>query len=246
VTAPAVALRDVHKRHAGGALALRGLSFDLEAGQVLVLLGTSGSGKTTALKTINGLVRPDSGTVTALGVDVAHTDPIALRRRIGYVIQEAGLFPHLSVAGNVGLVPELLGWDEERRHARIREMLTLVRLDPDRFAGLRPAKLSGGERQRVGIARALCADPPLLLMDEPFGALDPLTRRQVQRDFQELQQRLGKSVVLVTHDVPEALRLADRLAVMHEGRIVQIGTPGEVRAEPEATFVRPFLEAALL
>jgi osmoprotectant transport system ATP-binding protein len=247
VTGTAVALRDVRKRYPGGAAAaLQDVSFEVDAGQVLVLLGTSGSGKTTALKTINGLVRPDSGVVMALGEDVAHADPIALRRRIGYVIQEAGLFPHLSVAENVGLVPELLGWDEGRRRARVREMLALVRLDPDRFEALRPAKLSGGERQRVGIARALCADPPLVLMDEPFGALDPLTRRHVQRDFQELQQSLGKSVVLVTHDVPEALRLADRLAVMDQGRVVQIGTPDEVRGAPEPTFVRPFLEAALL
>jgi osmoprotectant transport system ATP-binding protein len=221
------------------------VSFEVEAGSVLVLLGTSGSGKTSALKTINGLVVPDSGSVSALGVDVGRADKVELRRRIGYVIQEAGLLPHLTVADNVGLVPELLGWPPQRRHHRTREMLGLVRLDPDRFARLRPAQLSGGERQRVGIARALAADPPLLLMDEPFGALDPLTRRRIQEEFRELQDRLGKTVVLVTHDVPEALRLADEVAVMDKGLIAQRGRPREIRDSPAPGFVRDFVEAAL-
>jgi osmoprotectant transport system ATP-binding protein len=245
VNPPSIALRDVKKRYPTGREALRGVSFEVEAGRVLVLLGTSGSGKTTALKTINGLVTPDEGSVLVLGEDVGRTDRIALRRRIGYVIQEVGLLPHLSVADNVGLVPDLLGWTKERRRARVREMLGLVRLDPDRFEPLRPKDLSGGERQRVGIARALCADPPLLLMDEPFGALDPLTRRRVQQDFRELQERLGKSVVLVTHDVPEALRLGDEVAVMDAGLIVQRGHPQEIRESPHPGFVREFVEAAL-
>ncbi len=245
MTEPAIALRDVKKRYPTGQEALRGVSLQVEAGRVLVLLGTSGSGKTTALKTINGLVTPDAGSVFVLGEDVARADKIALRRRIGYVIQEVGLLPHLSVADNVGLVPELLGWPKERRRARAREMLALVRLDPDRFEPLWPRQLSGGERQRVGIARALSADPPLLLMDEPFGALDPLTRRRVQQDFRELQERLGKTVVLVTHDVPEALRLADELAVMDNGLVVQQGRPQEIRDAPRPGFVREFVEAAL-
>jgi osmoprotectant transport system ATP-binding protein len=245
VTGPAIALRDVMKRYPTGQEALRGVSFEVEAGRVLVLLGTSGSGKTTALKTINGLVTPDQGSVLALGEDVARADKIALRRRIGYVIQEVGLLPHLSVADNVGLVPELLGWPKDRRRAQAREMLALVRLDPDRFEPLLPRELSGGERQRVGIARALCADPPLLLMDEPFGALDPLTRRGIQRDFRELQERLGKTVVLVTHDVPEALRLGDEVAVMDQGKIAQRGRPQEIRDAPHPGFVREFVEAAL-
>jgi len=245
VTPPSIALHDVKKRYPTGREALRGVSFEVEAGRVIVLLGTSGSGKTTALKTINGLVTPDEGSVSVLGEDVGRTDRIALRRRIGYVIQEVGLLPHLSVADNVGLVPDLLGWTRERRRARVREMLGLVRLDPDRFEPLRPKDLSGGERQRVGIARALCADPPLLLMDEPFGALDPLTRRRVQQDFRELQERLGKSVVLVTHDVPEALRLGDEVAVMDAGLIVQRGRPQEIREAPHPGFVREFVEAAL-
>ena len=245
MTGPAVALRDVCKRYPTGQDALRGISFEVESGSVLVLLGTSGSGKTSALKTINGLLTPDSGAVSALGQDVGRADRIALRRRIGYVIQEAGLLPHLTVADNVGLLPDLLGWPRERRRDRTREMLRLVRLDPDRFLELRPAQLSGGERQRVGIARALAADPPLLLMDEPFGALDPLTRRRIQEDFRELQGRLGKTVVLVTHDVPEALRLADEVAVMDAGRIAQQGHPREIRESPAPGFVRDFVEAAL-
>ncbi len=246
MTGPAVALREVKKRYPTGQEALRGVSFEVPVGRVLVLLGTSGSGKTTALKTINGLVTPDEGSVVALGQDVGSADRIALRRRIGYVIQEVGLLPHLNVADNVGLVPGLLGWPKERQRDQAREMLCLVRLDPDRFCGLRPSELSGGERQRVGIARALCADPPLLLMDEPFGALDPLTRRRVQDEFRELIGRLGKTVVLVTHDVPEALRLADEVAVMDSGLVVQRGRPREVREAPHPGFVREFFEAALL
>ncbi len=242
---PALELVEVWKHYPMGATALDGVSFSVEEGRVLVLLGTSGSGKTTALKTINGLVRPDSGRVTVLGQDVTRGDVIALRRRIGYVIQEAGLLPHLTVEENVALVPRLLGWPGPRQRERTRELLSLVRLDPDRFAPLRPAQLSGGERQRVGLARALAADPPLLLMDEPFGALDPLTRRRIQEEFRDLQARLHKTVVLVTHDVPEALRLGDEVAVMDRGRLLQRGTPREIRDQPQAGFVRDFVTAAL-
>jgi osmoprotectant transport system ATP-binding protein len=217
----------------------------VEQGQVLVLLGRSGSGKTTALRTINRMVDPDAGRVTVLGRPSTDWPPIELRRRIGYVIQEAGLLPHLSVADNVALVPRLLGWPEERRRLRARELLSLVGLAPDRFAPLLPRQLSGGERQRVGLARALAADPPLLLMDEPFGALDPLTRRRLQEEFRALQGRLGKTVVLVTHDVPEALRLGDAVAVMDAGRVLQHGTPAEIRDQPREGFVRDFVQAAL-
>lgn len=235
---------DVRKRYAEGA-ALDGVSLSVPEGRILVLLGTSGCGKTTTLKTINRLVVPDAGRVSVFGRDVANWDVIALRRRIGYVIQEAGLLPHISVARNVALVPLLLGWDEARRRERTREMLALVRLDPDRYSEVLPRQLSGGERQRAGLARALAADPPLLLMDEPFGALDPLTRRRIQDEFKELQARLAKSVVLVTHDVPEALRLADEIAVMDKGRVVQQGTPAEIRDAPAPGFVRDFVSAAL-
>jgi len=180
-----------------------------------------------------------------LGRSASEWNPIDLRRRIGWVIQEVGLLPHLTIGENVVLVPRLLGWPEERRAARARELLTLLGLDPDRFGPLRSGQLSGGERQRVGLARALAADPPVLLMDEPFGALDPLTRRAVQDEFRDLVKRLGKTVVLVTHDVPEALRLADEVAVMDGGRVLQRASPAELRERPEAGFVRDFLAAAL-
>ncbi len=242
---PAAALIEVTKQFPGGVAALDRISLSVLEGEMLVLLGTSGSGKTTALKTINRLVRADRGQVTVLGRDVESWDPIVLRRSIGYVIQEAGLLPHLTVAENVGIVPRLLGWDPSRREARTRALLELVGLDPERFAAVLPRQLSGGERQRAGLARALAADPPLLLMDEPFGALDPLTRRRLQDEFKALQQRLGKTVVLVTHDVPEALRLGDRVAVMHAGRVVQEGPAAEIRAQPQAGVVRDFLAAAL-
>jgi osmoprotectant transport system ATP-binding protein len=241
----AATLAEVTKRFPGGALALDRLSLSVPEGEILVLLGTSGSGKTTALKTINRLVRADSGQVTVLGRGAESWDPILLRRSIGYVIQEVGLLPHLTVGENIGIVPRLLGWERARREARTRALLELVGLEPDRFAGALPRQLSGGERQRAGLARALGADPPLLLMDEPFGALDPLTRRRLQDEFKELQRRLGKTVVLVTHDVPEALRLGDRIAVLHAGRVVQEGAASEIRDRPQAGFVSDFLAAAL-
>ena len=245
LTPAAASLADVSKRFPGGQTALDHLSLSVPAGEVLVLLGTSGSGKTTALKTLNRLVRPDAGRIMVLGRDVEAWDPIALRRQVGYVIQEVGLLPHMSVGDNVGIVPRLLGWDPARREARTRELLGLVGLDPDRFGPAAPRQLSGGERQRAGLARALAADPPLLLMDEPFGALDPLTRRHLQEEFKALQRRLGKTVVLVTHDVPEALRLGDRVAVLHAGSVVQEGTAAEIRDRPRAGFVQDFLAAAL-
>jgi osmoprotectant transport system ATP-binding protein len=244
VTAPALELRDVRKSYASRR-ALDGVSFAVAEGRVQVLLGTSGSGKTTALKTLNALVEPDAGQVTVLGKDVREWDPIALRRRMGWVIQEVGLLPHLTVADNVGLVPRLLGWSDDRRRQRTDELLRLCRLDPDRVAALAPRELSGGERQRVGLARALAADPPVLLMDEPFGGLDPLTRRALQDEFRDLQDRLRKTVVLVTHDVPEALHLGNEVAVMDQGLVRQQATPSELRENPAPGFVRAFLDAAL-
>jgi osmoprotectant transport system ATP-binding protein len=241
----AVELQGVRKRFPDGHLALDGVSLSVEQGRVLVLLGRSGSGKTTALRTINRMVEPDGGRVAVLGRELADWDVIDLRRRVGYVIQEAGLLPHFTVADNVSLVPRLLGWSPERRAQRVQELLALVGLAPERFAALLPRQLSGGERQRVGLARALAADPPLLLMDEPFGALDPLTRRRIQDEFRALQGRLGKTVVLVTHDVPEALRLGDAVAVMDAGRVLQHGPPGEIRERPAEGFVRDFVSAAL-
>jgi osmoprotectant transport system ATP-binding protein len=242
---PLVELDSVRKRYRDGPPALDGVSLAVEEGRVLVLLGTSGAGKTTALKLVNRLLAPDSGRVVVFGEDAARADPIALRRRIGYVIQEVGLLPHLSVAENVSLVPRLLGWEPARRRARARELLELLGLDAERVLDARPRELSGGQQQRVGLARALAAEPPLLLMDEPFGALDPITRRLLQDEFRALQQRLSKTVLLVTHDVREALRLGDEVAVMHDGRVLQRGTPAELRASPQPGFVNDFLGAAL-
>lgn len=201
------------------------LSFTIERGETLVLLGESGCGKTTTLRLVNRLLLPTAGAVFVEGRDTREWNPIALRRRIGYVIQEAGLFPHFTVGRNVGLVPALEGWTEERTTARVCELLEMVGLEPSRFAARYPSELSGGQRQRVGVARALAADPPLLLMDEPFGALDPLTRATLRREFSTLQKQLDKTVVLVTHDVREALALGARIALMAEGRIRLIETP---------------------
>jgi osmoprotectant transport system ATP-binding protein len=211
-------------------------------GEILALLGTSGSGKTTLLKMVNRLIEPTAGAVSVLGRPARAWDPIALRRAIGYVIQDAGLLPHFSVLDNAGLVPRLTGRPRAECRGRAAEKLRLVGLDPDRFAAARPHQLSGGQRQRVGVARALAADPALVLMDEPFGALDPITRRQLQDDFRALQRRLGTTVVLVTHDIREAFRIADRLALLDQGRVVQVGTGAEVLDRPANAFVRAFLQ----
>jgi len=201
------------------------LNLTVEKGETLVLLGESGCGKTTTLKLVNRLLTPSSGEVRVENKPTTVWDPIALRRRIGYVIQEGGLFPHFTIARNVGLLPALLSWDQERTNERVRELLKLVGLDPDSFAERYPHELSGGQRQRAGVARALGADPPLLLLDEPFGALDPLTRASLQHEFADLTSRLGKTAILVTHDVREALILGRRIGLMHKGRLVLLETP---------------------
>ena len=222
---------------------VRDVSFAVAPGETLVLLGRSGSGKTTTLKLINRLIDPSGGEVIVAGQSTARVPPFRLRRGIGYVIQEVGLLPHLTVAGNVGLVPRLERWAAQRIDARVQELLTLVGLPPERFAARRPHELSGGQRQRVGVARALAIDPPLLLLDEPFGALDPITRSELQREFKGLTARLGKAMVFVTHDVREGLLLATRIGLMQDGQLVFLGTPEEFRraSHPE---VRAFLEAA--
>src|SRR5467141_149708 len=204
-----------------------GISLEIPQGETLVLLGRSGSGKTTLLKLMNGMLLPTKGEIFVQDRSTAAWDPIRLRRGIGYVIQDAGLFPHFTVAENVGLVPSLEKWDRCRTAVRVGELLTLVGLDPAEFAARRPRELSGGQRQRVGVARALAADPPILLMDEPFGALDPVTRAELQREFSALAQRLGKTIVFVTHDLHEALLLASRIVLLESGRIVASAPPQE-------------------
>ncbi len=218
-------------------------SFSVAAGETLVLLGRSGSGKTTTLKLINRLLEPTRGDILVAGQVTRDIEPHRLRRGIGYVIQEVGLFPHFTVEQNIGLVPRIEGWGAERIALRVRALLALVGLDPDRFAARRPHELSGGQRQRVGVARALAADPPLLLLDEPFGALDPITRAELQREFKGLEARLGKAMVFVTHDVREGLLLGARIGLMHEGRLAFLGTPAEFRESPNPEC-RAFLEAA--
>lgn len=222
------------------------LSLSVSAGETLVLLGRSGSGKTTLLKLTNRLLIPTQGSVYVHGRPTSESDPIRLRRGIGYVIQEAGLFPHLTVAQNVALVPELEKWDPARITARVQDLLHLVGLNPAEFAARRPRELSGGQRQRVGVARALAADPPILLMDEPFGALDPVTRSELQREFSALARRLGKTIVFVTHDVREALLLGSRIALLDAGRLVALATPPEfLRLDhPEARAFTASLAAA--
>ena len=204
-----------------------GVSLEIHAGETLVLLGRSGSGKTTLLKLINRLLTPRKGAVIVQDRATSEWDPIALRRGIGYVIQEGGLFPHFTVAENVALVPTLENWDSSRTSKRVQELLELVGLDPKQFADRRPNQLSGGQRQRVGVARALAADPPILLMDEPFGALDPVTRAEMQREFADIAHRLGKTIVFVTHDLREARRLATRIVLLESGRIVASAAPNE-------------------
>jgi osmoprotectant transport system ATP-binding protein len=201
------------------------LNLAVARGETFVLLGESGCGKTTTLKLVNRLLLPTGGEVVVEGKSTTVWDPIALRRRIGYVIQEGGLFPHFTIAANVGLVPSLLGWEQTRIDARVRELLELVGLEAGIYTDRYPKELSGGQRQRAGVARALAADPPLLLLDEPFGALDPLTRASLQREFAELSRRLGKTAILVTHDVREALLLGTRIGLMHRGQLLLVETP---------------------
>lgn len=239
---PLVEFRNVSYRIQGAAQPIiSNLDLTVERGETLVLLGESGCGKTTTLRLVNRLLLPTEGEVLVEGQRTSEWDAIQLRRRTGYVIQEAGLFPHFTIERNVALVPTLEGWDKARVHERVRELLRLVGLNPETFAGRYPRELSGGQRQRVGVARALAAEPPLLLLDEPFGALDPLTRTALQKEFAALARRLSKTVIFVTHDVREALRLATRIGLMHAGRLLLLETPANfVNSEEE--HARAYME----
>jgi osmoprotectant transport system ATP-binding protein len=230
----------VVKRY-GDVEALAGVSLEVAEGQLVTLLGPSGCGKTTLLRTVNRLIEPTEGTVFIGNKDVRGLDEVALRRGIGYVIQSIGLFPHMSVLENVMVVPRLLGWPKEKRATRAREMLALVGLEPHTFASRYPRELSGGQAQRVGLARALAADPPVLLMDEPFGAVDPPTRERLQDEFLKLQSELKKTVLFVTHDLDEAVKISDRICLMNVGHIEQYDTPEALLRNPKTPFVQSFL-----
>ena len=245
-TGAVVAFEHVTKRYGGpGApAAVNDLSLTVPAGEICVLVGPSGSGKTTTMKMVNRLIEPTSGRITIDGRDVMDLPPVELRRKIGYVIQQVGLFPHLTVAENVAVVPGLLRWDRKRTDDRVRELLELIGLEPAEYGPRYPSELSGGERQRVGVARALAADPPVMLMDEPFGAVDPIRRDRLQNEFLRLQDRVGKTVIFVTHDVDEAIKMADRIAILERGgRLAQYDTPTAILSAPASDFVERFVGA---
>jgi osmoprotectant transport system ATP-binding protein len=240
-----IRLRGVSKSYDGAQYVVREVDLDVAEGELVALVGTSGCGKTTTLKMINRLVEPSAGTIEINGRDTATLDPVTLRRRIGYVFQGVGLFPHLTIAENVAAVPRLLGWSRAEIDARVAELLALVGLPADEYARRMPAALSGGQRQRVGVARALAGRPEVMLMDEPFGALDPITRDAMQEELRALRRQLGITIVLVTHDMAEALLLGDRVAVMAAGRIERVGTPAELLRDPGTETVQRFVHAPL-
>ncbi|MGA1023665.1 MAG: betaine/proline/choline family ABC transporter ATP-binding protein [Aquiluna sp.] len=240
---PLIRLESVSKSYGSGAEpAVKKLTLEVEKGEVLVLVGPSGCGKSTTLRLINRLIEPTSGKIFLNGEDVTDVDPSELRRKIGYVIQQVGLFPHRTIAENIATVPKLLGWDKDRIESRIDEMLELVSMDPETYRDRYPKELSGGQAQRVGVARALAADPDVLLMDEPFGAIDPITRDRLQNEFLRLQQELKKTIVFVTHDIDEAIKMGNRIAILREGsEIAQLDTPEAILSHPADEFVESFL-----
>ena len=233
-----IALDQISKSYDGVSRIIDNLSFDVLEGEILMILGSSGCGKSTILKMINRLIEPTEGRIYLDGKDIQHQDPIALRRSIGYVTQGIGLFPHLSIRENISMMPRLSGWPEDRINNRCRELLELVHLSPEVHADRFPDELSGGQQQRVAVARALATDPAYLLMDEPFGALDAITRDSLQQEFLDLKQHLNKTIIFVTHDIVEAVTLGDRIAILHEGRLEQIGTSAEILANPATEFVQ--------
>ncbi|MEJ7742879.1 MAG: ABC transporter ATP-binding protein [Nocardioidaceae bacterium] len=240
---PMIRLLNVAKQYPGtDREAVAPLTMEINEGEFVVLVGPSGCGKTTTLRMINRLVEPSGGEIWINGTNVTHGDPDELRRHIGYVIQQVGLIPHMSIGQNVGLVPKMIGWDKPRIAARVDELLEIVGLDPEIYRARYPRQLSGGQQQRVGVARALAADPPIMLMDEPFGAIDPITRDRLQDEFLRIQKRIRKTIVFVTHDIDEALRLGDRIAIFAEGsRLAQFASPLEILTNPADDFVRSFI-----
>lgn len=242
---PMIRLQDVTKHYPGQSEpAVDNISMEVAEGEIVVFIGPSGCGKTTTLKMINRLIEPTSGTIHIGGENVTRLDPKRLRRRIGYVIQQIGLFPHMTIADNIAVVPSMLGWDKSRISERVDELLTLLGLDPTAYRNQYPKQLSGGQQQRVGVARALAADPPVLLMDEPFGALDPITRDRLQNELLRIQGAIRKTIVFVTHDIDEAIKIGDRIAVLMErGRIAQYDTPTQLLGSPANDFVERFVGA---
>lgn len=237
-----IRMEHVTKRYAADAPpSVDDLTLDIPEGSTVALIGPSGCGKTTTMRMINRLIEPSEGRIFVNGTDVTAGDPVKLRRHIGYVIQNVGLFPHMTIAENIAAVPVLLGWPQEKIAARTEELLHLVGLDPHEFLRRYPRQLSGGQRQRIGVARALAADPPVLLMDEPFGAIDPIARARLQDEFRQILMRVRKTVVIVTHDLDEAVKLGDRIAIMRSGRIVQYDTPDAVLSRPADAFVENFV-----
>ncbi|MHC9539324.1 MAG: ABC transporter ATP-binding protein [Vulcanimicrobiota bacterium] len=233
-------IEKVNKKYPDGFHAVRDVSFSVEQGETLCLLGTSGCGKTTLLKMINRLIEPTSGSIYLRGRDTREWNVTLLRRGIGYVIQSIGLFPHMKIKDNVALVPRLCGWDEKAIKERVRELMEMVHLEPEKFLERYPCELSGGQQQRVGVIRALAVDPDVILMDEPFGALDPITRSRIQEEFIQLRRNLGKTILIVTHDLSEAVKLGDRIALIHQGSIEQLDTPQQLIQNPASEFVRSF------
>ncbi|SDC11485.1 betaine/proline/choline family ABC transporter ATP-binding protein [Shouchella lonarensis] len=232
--------KEVTKGYGGGKTAVSSLSLNVKKGEFVCIIGPSGCGKTTTMKMVNRLHEPTAGTILVDGKDVMAQDPVTLRRKIGYVIQQIGLFPHMTIEENIVVVPKLLGWPEQKKKARARELLQLVDMD-ESFLTRYPNELSGGQQQRIGVLRALAADPPLILMDEPFGALDPITRDTLQEEFKRLQQSLDKTIIFVTHDMDEAIKLADRIAIMKDGKLVQFDTPENILRAPANEFVQEFI-----
>lgn len=236
-----ITFEQVCKTYPGGTQAVRDLTLEVGEGETLVLLGTSGSGKTTTMRMVNRLIEPTSGQIRIEGRDIMDRDPVELRRGIGYAIQHIGLFPHMTVAQNIMVTPKLLEWSRSRMEERVDELLSMVGLEVESFRDRYPSQLSGGQKQRIGVARALAADPPVVLMDEPFGALDPITREQLQNEFLELESVIRKTILFVTHDIVEAVRMGDRVALLDDGALQQLAPPRELVESPANAFVDQFL-----